>query len=344
MSRFPTYDPLSAEDEALLVSLADPVARPPTTTWSGERLARLIPAIDSHGVMPVAARKLREAGVATRLTDRASAEALAGVERTATLAVGQSLLLQFHGRRVMADLAAAGVEANIVKGPVFATRLYPYAADRPFTDIDIIVDRDRIEAANTVIKAAGFELWEDPHSGAPEDLQEFKWLLPANPNVMIELHGDLTHSPGLRRKLTFGRQEMLAVGEASPEHPVALLMIAVVHAAGNHKFFRMQLLVDVLQAVRALPADAEAQFLRAARRLGAEYELAVTLNAVGRVFDEEKALRLAALLPGGLAVSVGKGLVTRRAVLDAPSTRPTWSRLQRDAYRLVQKTVGSRGA
>lgn len=344
MARIPNYEPLSAADEALLIDLADPIAPPPPDIhWTSDRLARLLDAAESHGLLAIVVRKLREAGAADWLPDEKSVARLRDLERRTTLAVGQSLLLQFHARRVMTDLAAAGIEASIVKGPVFASKLYPHAADRPFTDIDVLVDPGDIAAANEIIGRNGFELWQEPGSD-PDQLQEYKWLLSDNRSVMIELHGNLIHNPGLRRKLAFGRKELLAVGETGADNPVALLMIAVIHAGGGHKFYRLQLLVDVLQAVRALPGrGGEAHFLRAARLLGADCELAVTLNLVGLLFGEERALHLAGLLPASLSIGLGKRLVTPRAVLDAPSTRALRSRLQRDAFRLLQKIATGRG-
>ncbi|TGU42095.1 hypothetical protein EN795_35750, partial [bacterium M00.F.Ca.ET.152.01.1.1] len=111
-----------------------------------------------HGVLPIVLRKLRERRDANLPEDPGLARKLAELRDQATTATGQSMLLQYHGDRIMKALAAKGVPARIVKGPVFARKLYRQLADRPFTDIDILVDPASIEAANRTIAECGFKL------------------------------------------------------------------------------------------------------------------------------------------------------------------------------------------
>lgn len=345
MARINLNKPLAAADEILLVALADPEAAPPSAEWDGARVATLIEAADNHGVLPIASRKLRALAAAGGAFDPAGSRLIDESAQKLTIATGQSMMLSFHGRRVFSALTAAGVEASIVKGPVFAEKLYPTVADRPFGDIDIIVDAKDIARANEIIGKSGFELAPDPVEDHSSTIQEFKWLLAGNSFVMIELHGNLIHSPELRRRLTFGRRELLAVGENSPENPVALLMTAVIHGAGGHKFFRLQLLVDVLQSARAVVrAGGEEQFLRAARLLRAELELSCALNAAARLFGDPASARLAGLIPNTFSASLGRHLISPRAILDATTTRSLRSRLQRDFFRLVQKYAPGRTA
>ena len=98
-------------------------------------------------------RKLREGGDARLPQDPALQERLAELRQNSTLVTGQSMLLQYHGDRIMKALAAGGIPARIVKGPVFARTLYHHVADRPFTDIDILVDPMHLPDANRVIAA-----------------------------------------------------------------------------------------------------------------------------------------------------------------------------------------------
>ncbi|MFT4159800.1 nucleotidyltransferase family protein, partial [Shinella sp.] len=148
----------------------------------------------------------------------------------------------------MKSLAAKSVPARIVKGPVFAGKLYRQVADRPFTDIDILVDPGSIDEANRTIAECGFELG----SGEAEsnELQEFKWLEKENSSLLVELHGNLVHDTGMRRRLSLGFRELQAIDGDRTDTPAALLTIAIVHAAGGHKCHRLQLCVDVLQGVR----------------------------------------------------------------------------------------------
>ena len=39
-------------------------------------------------------------------------------------------------------------------------------------------------------------------------LQEFKWLEKENSSLLVELHGDLVHDTGMRRRLSLGFREL----------------------------------------------------------------------------------------------------------------------------------------
>ncbi|RUU53941.1 hypothetical protein EOD04_33490, partial [Mesorhizobium sp. M2C.T.Ca.TU.009.01.2.1] len=231
---------LSPAQEKLLIKLADPEA---TADWgndvsAGDLLALLANA-EFHGVLPIVLRKLRERGDADLPNDAGLRQKLAELRDQMTTATGQSMLLQYHGDRVMKALAAKGVPARIVKGPVFARRLYRQLADRPFTDIDILVDPAGIETANRTIAECGFELGSG--EALSHALQEFKWLEKENSSLLIELHGNLVHDTGMRRRLSLGFRELRAIDKGETDTPAALLTIAIVHAAGGHKFHRLQL-------------------------------------------------------------------------------------------------------
>ena len=246
------------------------------------------------------------------------------------------MLLQYHGDRIMKALAADGVPARIVKGPVFARKLYRHVADRPFTDIDILVEPANLPDANRVIAACGFELCSN--EAQSHDLQEFKWLEKENSSLLIELHGNLVHDSGMRRRLSLGFRELRAIDGDATDTPAALLTIAIVHAAGGHKFHRLQLCVDVLQGVRALQSpESEARLLEAARMTGIELELATVLNVTGRLFDERRALELAGRIKPDLGIRLARRLITRNTLLGVNSRDKMRSRLRRDAFRWIQR-------
>ncbi|RWD68593.1 nucleotidyltransferase family protein [Mesorhizobium sp.] len=333
---------LSPAQEKLLISLADPEA---PADWdkdvsAGDLLALLANA-EFHGVLPIVLRKLRERGDANLPKDVGLRQKLAELRDQMTMATGQSMLLQYHGDRIMKALAAKGVPARIVKGPVFARRLYHQPADRPFTDIDILVDPAGIEEANRTIAECGFRLG----SGEAEShqLQEFKWLEKENSSLLIELHGNLVHDTGMRRRLSLGFSELQAIDGGGTDTPAALLTIAIVHAAGGHKFHRLQLCVDVLQGVRALrsPED-EARLLEAARMTGIELELATVLNVTGRLFGAPRAIELADRIKPDLSIRLAKWLITGNMLLRVNSREKLRSRLSRDAFRWVQRLARGR--
>ena len=296
--------PLTPADENLLLNYRGPRGAGGLAAILRQKPCRLCwPMPSSTASCRSCCASCRSVATPICLQDAGLQETLSELRQKSTLVTGQSMLLQYHGDRIMKALAADGVPARIVKGPVFARKLYRHVADRPFTDIDILVEPAHLADANRVIAACGFELCSD--EAQSHDLQEFKWLEKENSSLLIELHGNLVHDSGMRRRLSLGFRELRTIDGDATDTPAALLTIAIVHAAGGHKFHRLQLCVDVLQGVRALQsADAEARLLEAARMTGIELELATVLNVTGRLFDERRALES----PAGSSLISASGL------------------------------------
>ena len=333
---------LSSAEEKLLLGFADPDASAVSgKELSANGLLALLANAEFHGVLPIMLRKLRELGDAGLPKDAALQQKLGEMRDQATMATGQSMLLQYHGDRIMKALAVKNVPARIVKGPVFARKLYRQLADRPFTDIDILVEPTSIAEANRTIAECGFELGSD--EAESHELQEFKWLEKENSNLLIELHGNLVHDTGMRRRLSLGFRELQAIDGCQTDTPAALLTIAIVHAAGGHKFHRLQLCVDVLQGVRALKSpEEEARLLDAARMTGIELELATVLNVTGCLFDAPRAIELANRIKPDLSIRLAKWLITGNMLLRVNSRDKIRSRLSRDAFRWVQRLARQR--
>ncbi len=324
-------------DEELLLTFADPEAPAGIGgDLAAETLLALLANAEFHGVLPIMLRKLGEIGDAHLPADAVLRQRLSELRDQSTLATGQSMLLQYHGDRIMKALAAKNVPARIVKGPVFARKLYRHAADRPFTDIDILVEPASIAEANAVIAGCGFELASN--AAQSSELQEFKWLEKENSSLLIELHGNLVHDSGMRRRLSLGFRDLRSIDGDETDTPAALLTIAIVHAAGGHKFHRLQLCVDVLQGVRALrsPADEERLF-EAARMSGIELELATVLNVTGRLFGAPRAIALADRIKPNLSIRLAKWLISGDTLLGVNSRDKMHSRLRRDAFRWIQR-------
>lgn len=332
--------PLTPAEEKLLLNYADPEARTAGDP-AAKTLSALLANAEFHGVLPIMLRKLQERGDAHLPQDAALQEQLSSLRQKAPIATGQSMLLQYHGDRIMKALAADGVPARIVKGPVFARKLYRHVADRPFTDIDILVEPANLPHANRVIAACGFKL--AGNEARSHDLQEFKWLERENSSLLIELHGNLVHDSDIRRRLSLGFRELRTIDGEATDTPATLLTIATVHAAGGHKFHRLQLCVDVLQGVRALQsAESEARLLEAARMTGIELELATVLNVTGRLFDDAHALELAGRVKPDLGIRLARRLITRNTLLNVNSRNKMGSRLSRDAFRWIQRLAKAR--
>ncbi|GLQ81428.1 hypothetical protein GCM10007881_49490 [Mesorhizobium huakuii] len=332
---------LTSAEESLLLRFADPAAVAVGEELSAKALSALLDNAEFHGVLPIMLRKLQERGDAHLPQDADLREKLGDLRDKATIATGQSMLLQYHGDRILKGMAAQGIPARIVKGPVFARKLYRNVSDRPFTDIDILVEPANLARANQVIAACGFALGSN--EAESYQLQEFKWLEKENSSLLVELHGDLVHDTGMRRRLSLGFRELAIIDGDGADMPAALLTIAIVHAAGGHKFHRLQLCVDVLQGVRALQStEAEARLLDAARMTGIELELAIVLNVTGELFGEGRALELAGRIKPDLSIRLAKRLITTNTLLRVNSREKIGSRLRRDAFRWIQRLTKAR--
>lgn len=317
----------------LLAALADPEAPPPAAeALEPETVAATLAVAGPHGVLPIVCRKLRATGFdAGRLHGEAHA-LLADAPERATLEVGQTMLLRYHQRRVTAALAEAGLAAVVVKGPVFAERLYPVQADRYFSDIDILVAEGGMARANAIVGDLGFELEKDAIFDTSARKQEYQWLLAGNRSVLIELHGNLVHYRALRRRISLGYEQLAGLADSV----AGMLVVAIVHASCGHKFHRLLFLIDILQAVRALPDAEVPAFEAAVRRLGIALETTTALGLAGAAFSDERVLSLASRFSPGIAGRLGLQLVTPAAVVDALPETTIGSRLRRHAFRWLQ--------
>jgi hypothetical protein len=249
--------------------------------------------------------------------------------------IGQTMLLDRLRRDITRALAASGAGLSVIKGPVFAERLYPVRGDRLFTDIDLMVEDGAMGKAIAAMGELGYRRGDGIESG-PRRSKEYKFTHPGHRDVLIELHGDMVHYPLLRHRAAFGRRELLRAGDGDGEAPGALLATAIVHATLGHKFERLIMLVDVLQATRRLPAADHRRFAEtlASMRLG--LECAVCLNVAARLFEDDAAAELAGRFRSGLRSRAGGLLVTPRSVIAVKGKSPRASWLRRKTFRLLQ--------
>jgi hypothetical protein len=172
-----------------------------------------------------------------------------------------------------------------------------------------------------------------PHHGG-EDYGEDKWLLEANPDVMVELHTNLVHNPRLRRAVHLDRATLLLAGDGDAEEATALLLVAAVHGATSHQFDRLQHVVDVLLLARGAAGAVDVGRLsRVAAGCGATETVASALQIAARVFRDPACRELAAALRGGTPAWLGGLLLGPGVVLRAQSTARSIDSWRRKVYR-----------
>ena len=291
----------------------------------------LIAAALHHSVFPIVARRLKSD---PRLSSPAKlpgsvSETLAGL-------AARSLMLSHHGDRSIAALAAAGIPATLIKGPLFARRLYPDPVLRSFSDIDILLSPEQRAASRPVMESLGFVRHEE-EKRLGSDYHEDQWILPDRPNILVEIQDNLVHAPSLTG-MSLTLKDLTEIGNGDATSASGLLMVAAVHGAIGHQFEYLRFVVDVCQAGRGAggPIDAH-RLVDVAERNGTRLVLVMALDLAARFFRDETCRDLADRLgtvPGrrlcGLLLSPG-------TVLRAQGTtrrRDSWRRkLLREAFK-----------
>ncbi|OEO32920.1 hypothetical protein VW23_008890 [Devosia insulae DS-56] len=319
-----------AERDTLLCRLADPEA--PAVTVPAEAVDPLLKLARDHNVLPVVTRKL---AAQHRTAD------LEAARSELTLLIGLSLHLRGIAAKVDRYIADRQLEAVIVKGPVFARQIYPTPSDRPFTDIDIMVAPSARAPIGELLTSLGYQLFLKPLLDHTEQNQEEKWIQPSMDALLIEVHGNLVHYQGLRRRISFGYAEFMQSGQGNANAGMPQFFVAVVHAALGHKFHQLRLLVDLLQAFRHLSPDEVTALPEIARQLGLALEARLCLELVAELFDAPGAGVAAGRIAGGSASRLATRLVDGAAVLAAPTA--FLSKVRRHSFRGLQRIV-PRGA
>ncbi len=164
-----------------------------------------------------------------------------------------------------AALAADGVSAIALKGPLFARRYYAHPSARGTSDVDLLVDETRLEAALALLARIGYELVDSPHAVERFRREHHHLHLQRSGAPDLELHfqahrgfgGTLGADALVARSASATGFHALRVASAEDE-----LVYLVVHAA-SHRFGRLGWLYDLKLVVERISDD---QIARAARR------------------------------------------------------------------------------
>ncbi|MEL6920623.1 MAG: nucleotidyltransferase family protein [Pseudomonadota bacterium] len=273
---------LDAQQQRILCDLADPEAMAPSPgTLERFDPDQLFALSEYHGIDPVVTRKVCPLvdGLPASWTKPCN-EALEHL-RIATVV---TMALEAEAAQIKAKLDAEGIPCRIVKGAAFAADLYPDVADRPFTDVDVVLHPDALAAAGSHLRALGFEPADPTRAQSEEKYREQKWVRPGIRHLLIELHSDLVHQPSLRRRVRYGYDELMAPGAEKSDLLSEHVLTAVVHGAMGHKFHNLKLAVDVLQAFRRLPHEKIDATVSRAKRLHVKAELAASAKLVCCLF------------------------------------------------------------
>jgi len=313
-----------------LVHCADPLGPltgPPHRELSLEEARELVVQADKHGVLPAVLRHY-----APLQRDAVLADVKADAVTRNRSKLTYSLMLRAHGEAVMA--AAAGLPVAMVKGPVFARTIYPSQGFRNFTDIDLLVASKAEPQLARVLKEQRFKLAEYDRDPAR---QEWKWLHCDNDALMIEVHTNLAHHPGLRRVISITYEDLAGIAET----PAALLTIALVHGALS-RYEMLRQVVDICQAARAVDSTEEEQRFEAlVRQTGARFAAIAGLDLCYRLFGEPRCRELARGLGSAHYTALARLLLGRSAITSTMSGTRFLHSWRRQGFRVLLKRGGA---
>ena len=166
-----------AVERELVLLLCSSAAR---RAAQGAVIDRLLATCDEGRLLALLDRLRLTALVSRRIQALGGDAVFSRLARAADTAVRAAWL---HGevqagvqRRVLERLTQAGISAASLKGPDLAQRIYGDLALRPSSDVDVLVDPDRLHEAVAVVQALGY---------GPRPSFDAPWL--------AELHHQLVH-------------------------------------------------------------------------------------------------------------------------------------------------------
>ena len=159
---------------------------PPAANDSAFDAAKLVALAEAHGVTGQLATNL--AGQNVR-DGRSLQNALRSAKRAQVLATMPLIAEMF---RVVDILAAAKIEAVVVKGPVLAVRAFGDSSARQYSDIDFLLRSADIARASEQMVAAGFYARIPAHAIRAQKTPGQYMFRRAGMNPPIELHTERT--------------------------------------------------------------------------------------------------------------------------------------------------------
>jgi hypothetical protein len=218
--------------------------REPLSLPFADQIERLVPLLERGPAGPspalVAPARFVDAAIHHRLgpyvveaLGKGRIELPAGERRRLEESSARSMLhaafLRHELGNVVAPLAeSCGSPALLLKGPVLAETVYPDRRLRPYSDLDLLVPRERLEDAVRTLEALGYRMFEEFRPGYAarhgHDVHLQRWV--AGRWVDIELHWRVGDDP-LTAALTHAR---LGRGAASIDIDGAQVAAPAAHA------------------------------------------------------------------------------------------------------------------
>ncbi len=308
----------------MLLALADPLGPDVSVKVAplpGDKMKRLIDLADRHGVLPAVVsniHRLAERGLVLWNGDDRAQALWKTVPEMLLQRTGLCLALRQQAREITQAFRQAHLPVLVLKGGDFADRLYPHPSLRFFTDVDLLIPQSALAATRPVMGRLGYRpvlVVMKYEVGYSEEV----WHRPQRSAGHVEVHTNLVNSPSLRRGLsvTFEDLQLTPANLQPHPSPAGTILIAAVHGAASHSFDRLQLLVDLMQAVRQAAGKLDETWLKdAIARTGAARAVAMGLwlayTLLGEIRCHELAQRLGLSKPGWWCrLAMSRGVILR---------------------------------
>jgi hypothetical protein len=256
-------------------SLLRAVLRGEPAAWPADAqnddAARLLEAIEQHGVGPLVYSRLSGDSWPIRATLRDAAIRAAAIEsqRLADL------------RALLAELAALGIRVVIIKGTGLAYDLYDAPELRPRGDTDLLIAESDRDAVRRLMMEQSYECQLTSGDTLAVRQQSF-----VRGGHVYDVHWDVSNSPVVREALPFDdvisraiAVPRIAPSALAPSHVDALLLACIHRVAHHHDNERLIWLYDIHLLREAMTPDAHARFWRLAaeRRVATICERSIDL-------------------------------------------------------------------
>jgi hypothetical protein len=236
-------------------------------------------------------------------------------------------IVQLERDRILAVLRGAGLDAVVLKGAGLAQTVYREPAERPISDLDLLLPLEHIDGAIAALSAKGYRPPESTAVTAAYRAHHFHVRVQRPSELIVELHWGLTQRREPERlDATAFLVESVSVAHVPP-HRVPRAELALLHIVVEQVrdgFSRLLGVVDVDRIVAASP-DMDWRYLIAHARAGdidgaLALALALSRALLGTTVPDEvrRELRPVAVL------SPVRSLLAQRA-----QTSASWARLLR---------------
>lgn len=226
---------------------------------SGPRWNEVMLAAAHHGIVPLVNWHI--SGMRPNLVPESVKDAF---RRRSVEAARHTLAQSSELIRLAEQFDRAQIPCVVFKGVAFAARYYPRPELRESSDIDLLVQRQHIEAATELLIAVGYSSWKQLPAGQLRAYRR-RWHAQhfgnSNRGVGVDLHwriDDSGSSSGVHPDLVWSRATMTAIGSQRilTIPPDVLLLVLCAHASRHSDpWSRLKWVTDVAQVTRTLSSE-----------------------------------------------------------------------------------------